>query len=487
MIPIWSPSPYLGSGKPWVDVTLFGAVGDGVADDTAAIQAAVNAVSSAIGGDVYFPSGSYKVSATITVPSINIRFFSAGRAHLIMTAAAFAIFTQSGAPAATINLTFERLNLKGDGVTAGQVGFDVHDTGTAGVNLILRDTTTSGLETSIYDRGILAVLLFGGGLGVRGSGASLHYTGPGGNIGLGQVYAVNSYMLSDLPASGGGGIANRPTLFLTNCALQWMNSADVQGAQIFGCQWTNSAAGTPTFTFNGNFVKMVDSILTNNHTVVMAATGWTLLGVLFNATNPTRNLDITAGGSLGKAVGCQFAGATSEAVRNAAQHCRFTTCGDVTITETGGADFNSYIDCRGFAGTLLGANNYYGNNQLANRQGWQLHTQTELLTIAAAATSDSTANLIPLNAIIFAVSVRVTVAIPTAATFTVTGTTSGTQFDVAGGVAVAVNTTDVGTRNCPFKNGAAQKVRITPNINPGTNAGRVRITVQYFLPVVAAS
>lgn len=116
---------------------------------------------------------------------------------------------------------------------------------------------------------------------------------------------------------------------------------------------------------------------------------------------------------------------------------------------------------------------------LPNGQSFEEHALTELLTIAAAATSD-TAIQIPLNAVVFGVSVRVTVVIPTAATFTVTGATSSTQFDVAGGVAVAANTTDVGTRNCPYKNGAAQAIRITPNLTPAANSGRVRVTVHYY-------
>lgn len=122
----------------------------------------------------------------------------------------------------------------------------------------------------------------------------------------------------------------------------------------------------------------------------------------------------------------------------------------------------------------------------ANGQQLLIGEETELTTIAAAATTDTTIQ-IPLNAVVYYVSVRVTVAIPTAATFTVTGTTSGTQFDVAGGVSTALNTTDLGTRNCPFKNGAAQTIRITPNINPATNAGRVRTTIYYYLPVAATS
>ncbi|MCK9993163.1 MAG: hypothetical protein Dbin4_01683, partial [Alphaproteobacteria bacterium] len=48
-----------------VSVKDFGAVGDGIADDTAEIQAAATAVG--YGGTLYFPKGTYFVSATITL------------------------------------------------------------------------------------------------------------------------------------------------------------------------------------------------------------------------------------------------------------------------------------------------------------------------------------------------------------------------------------------------------------------------------------
>lgn len=50
-----------------VSVLDFGAVGDGVADDTAAIQAAINSLSPN-GGYVWFPVGNYKVTAQINIP-----------------------------------------------------------------------------------------------------------------------------------------------------------------------------------------------------------------------------------------------------------------------------------------------------------------------------------------------------------------------------------------------------------------------------------
>lgn len=54
---------------PQVYVTDFDAVGDGITDDTDAIQAAIEAVRSAGGGVVAFPDGNYKVSAS-SLPDI---------------------------------------------------------------------------------------------------------------------------------------------------------------------------------------------------------------------------------------------------------------------------------------------------------------------------------------------------------------------------------------------------------------------------------
>lgn len=52
--------------REWVSVKDFGAVGDGVADDTAAIQAAIDA---AIGKKLFFPAGTYRLTAGLTVSS----------------------------------------------------------------------------------------------------------------------------------------------------------------------------------------------------------------------------------------------------------------------------------------------------------------------------------------------------------------------------------------------------------------------------------
>lgn len=65
-----------------VSVVDFGATGDGTTDDTAAIQAALTAVTTAGGGSVYFPPGTYILTQSVVVGS-KTRVYGAGGATLI--------------------------------------------------------------------------------------------------------------------------------------------------------------------------------------------------------------------------------------------------------------------------------------------------------------------------------------------------------------------------------------------------------------------
>ncbi|WP_427017886.1 right-handed parallel beta-helix repeat-containing protein [Pseudarthrobacter sp. P1] len=49
-----------------------GAVGNGITDDTAAIQSAINSVSALGGGEVWFPAGTYKTTSTLNVTSSGV-------------------------------------------------------------------------------------------------------------------------------------------------------------------------------------------------------------------------------------------------------------------------------------------------------------------------------------------------------------------------------------------------------------------------------
>jgi hypothetical protein len=120
----------------------------------------------------------------------------------------------------------------------------------------------------------------------------------------------------------------------------------------------------------------------------------------------------------------------------------------------------------------------------ANGGYWERGSSSELLTIAAAASTDTTGNLLPANSIIEAVVVRVTTAIPgPAATFTVGDATIAARFATgvtinAGDSAIGITHVDQTGTSGP-KQVAAAKVRITPNTTPGAGTGVVRIVVFY--------
>ena len=66
-----------------IDVRNHGAVGDGVANDTAALQAAINA-GIANEKDVFIPAGTYKITSTLIVASTSIRIYGSGRYESII-------------------------------------------------------------------------------------------------------------------------------------------------------------------------------------------------------------------------------------------------------------------------------------------------------------------------------------------------------------------------------------------------------------------
>lgn len=59
-------APVSAAALPWYLVTDYGAVGDGVTDDTAAINLAIAALNAATRGVLYFPAGTYLCSGALT-------------------------------------------------------------------------------------------------------------------------------------------------------------------------------------------------------------------------------------------------------------------------------------------------------------------------------------------------------------------------------------------------------------------------------------
>src|SRR2546426_5017891 len=72
-------------GSPDVfNVRVFGAMGNGTADDTAAIQKAIDAARDAGGGLVFIPAGTYRVTSTVVLRS-PVSGIGGGRARALVT------------------------------------------------------------------------------------------------------------------------------------------------------------------------------------------------------------------------------------------------------------------------------------------------------------------------------------------------------------------------------------------------------------------
>lgn len=72
-----------------IDVTLFGAKGDGVTDDTVAIQSAITAVSANGGGTIYFPPGTYIISSPLLINSDNVQLLGSSWNSVLFPTAGF--------------------------------------------------------------------------------------------------------------------------------------------------------------------------------------------------------------------------------------------------------------------------------------------------------------------------------------------------------------------------------------------------------------
>jgi hypothetical protein len=143
-----------------VSVKDFGAVGDGVTNDTAAVQAAINAATS--GGGVYFPAGTYLITSGLTVSTNTIRLYG-DAAYLNGT------MLKAGAP------NFDILTIGSYGVFISNLVFQGYETTsvfgentTCGGAVFFRNDGSKDIDSEVtgcfFDQ--LAV-------GVKGTGANL--------------------------------------------------------------------------------------------------------------------------------------------------------------------------------------------------------------------------------------------------------------------------------------------------------------------------
>jgi hypothetical protein len=129
-------SPQWKGPRPWIDVRAYGAKGDGVTDDTTALQAAFTA---GAGGVVYGPIGTYIYSAKLRFPN-NIVVFGAGRD--------LTVFKQ--ATASNLPISFDASSSTPTNIRIAGITFDGNRTGqSSGNNRGLEITTASATITKI--------------------------------------------------------------------------------------------------------------------------------------------------------------------------------------------------------------------------------------------------------------------------------------------------------------------------------------------------
>ncbi len=139
---------------PYLNVkdAAYGAVGDNTNDDTAEIQAAIDAASAAGGGTVWFPKGDYKISAALTVPSkVHLRGAGPLVSKIRTTTNNHNCVSMSGASALSTvtQIRIADLGIIGPGKTSGSTGYGIYlKWGSAGLtfdNLYVADHGSHGV------------------------------------------------------------------------------------------------------------------------------------------------------------------------------------------------------------------------------------------------------------------------------------------------------------------------------------------------------
>ncbi len=114
---VLAEQPWAGQERQIVNVKDFGAVGNGSADDTAAIAKALTAASRAAPATLNFPAGIYSISAALEAPN-NVRWLGDGMGSTEIRLSA--ILGKSMITGAKLNAQFEKLALNANGKTGSQ-------------------------------------------------------------------------------------------------------------------------------------------------------------------------------------------------------------------------------------------------------------------------------------------------------------------------------------------------------------------------------
>lgn len=182
------PDAYATPSQQEVNVRNYGAKGDGVADDSSAILAAISAVILTKGGTVWFPPGRYKIGQTIPINFNNISLAGAGRNSSVLVS--------DGNTTDLIRIGGWRSNIEHLGFEGGASAVNI----TGGAIHKIFDCRIAGSQTGIVIANpgsdtIQHQISYVDMEGIAGIAISLHHCG--------EVY-LNNITIHDLPDTAYG-------------------------------------------------------------------------------------------------------------------------------------------------------------------------------------------------------------------------------------------------------------------------------------------
>jgi hypothetical protein len=316
------------------NVKAFGATGDGVTDDSAAIQAAADAIPDT-GGVLYFPEGTYAIETGIVLPSSrNITIKGACRTDtLLITTSAITMFTCPS----NLGYVFEDITLFGPslGTTSVGVSFSV-------------DLTTA---LAVFNRCDLfafdtMVDLVGGTVNSLGKGLSV-------------IDCTWDTFSGGITIDAGAADSQVTLMGSSFTEFQLVGDPDVNA---HACEFTYDDAefsvGHGEFV-NCRFAQQGGCLGVLVTTTAPTRRSTKFVGCSFDSqVNSTRFIDLIAvDGAV--VVGCHFDGTnvTGKAIRTTGDGGNIANnTGTCDVLESGSSDGNLYSNNQGFGGsTIIGA------------------------------------------------------------------------------------------------------------------------------------
>ncbi len=462
----------------WYSVKDYGAVGDGVADDTASVQAAINACATAGGGVVYFPSGQYNVSQLTINGQNNVQLRGAGTSSIIrwtFNAATLAgsMITITG----SANTSLQDLQLNGAGLTNPAVSRLNHLLAIG--NATAADVTDTRVNNCFFT-GMVA-----------NSGDGVHVLGTAANL-VSRTWVKNnrfdgcSRFGVGVEQGAQNGWINQN--FFTNCetdiAAVATAAVAITGYQFLANQIVHTGAVRHAIRIEGNAgavfqaVQVAENIvlggfaaftnckyttLTNNIVTsgayASADAVWRVFGSMTITILHGNTIERDAGSSIGPVVGLELAAGAAPTLTRVGRN--------MLAQDRTGANFITVADCTRFS---IGSNIC----RLANATGTVYGFDIQAVTVALTDCLIGPANQFTAGAASMAACVRMLANGANVTDFSIIGNQGdncdyGVRLEIGGGGGTFNGQRMIGTNGFDVATGDIQQVGVAVTVNIGFN------------------